>query len=153
MDDSLTLSANQICRFADRDGDGCISIDDLLATQAMITQRSEVFLRAIFKTYQDVIWYPGRQLNVFARERTFAGIILGPQDNSKRTEILNTTDSDSYGNVMEPPKFITSKHVEKIFETLGYDGADGKRIFEALCSVLYLIHHRDSENSKKLKTF
>ena len=152
-DDSLTLSANQICRFADRDGDGCISIDDLLTTQAMITQRSEVFLRAIFKTYQDIIWYPGRQLNVFARERTFAGMILGPLDNTRKTEILNSSasESDSYGNVMEPPKFITAKHVEKIFETLGYDGTDGKRIFEALCSVLYLIHHRDSENSTKLQ--
>jgi hypothetical protein len=32
-------------RFADRDGDGYISADDIFAVQAMLMQRSEIFLK------------------------------------------------------------------------------------------------------------
>jgi hypothetical protein len=32
-------------RFVDRDGDGYISADDIFALQAMLMQKSEVFLR------------------------------------------------------------------------------------------------------------
>jgi hypothetical protein len=32
-------------RFVDRDGDGFISADDIFALQAMLMQRSEIFLR------------------------------------------------------------------------------------------------------------
>lgn len=32
-------------RFVDRDGDGYITADDIFAVQAMLMQRSEVFLR------------------------------------------------------------------------------------------------------------
>ena len=52
-----------ICRFIDQDGDGYISADDLFTTQALVIQRSEVFLRAMFRVYSESIWYPGRNLN------------------------------------------------------------------------------------------
>ena len=34
-----------LCRFIDRDGDGYISADDIFTSQALILQRSEIFLR------------------------------------------------------------------------------------------------------------
>lgn len=34
-----------LCRFVDRDGDGYITADDIFTLQAMLMQRSEVFLR------------------------------------------------------------------------------------------------------------
>ena len=42
---SFGLSDMLICRFVDRDGDGMISVDDIFSTQALILQRSEVFVR------------------------------------------------------------------------------------------------------------
>lgn len=69
-------------RFVDRDGDGYITLDDMVNAQAMILQRSESFLRVsscccylcchsshtgflqlLFRIYLESQWYPGRQLN------------------------------------------------------------------------------------------
>ena len=79
-----------ICRFADRDGDGLISTEDLFTTQALIAQRSlflllvmssilaqallgsyrsHSFLRLAFRMYIESIWYPGKQLNVLNLQR------------------------------------------------------------------------------------
>ena len=41
-----------------------------------------------------------------------------------------------YVDVVEPPKFITSKHVSVMFERLGFDGSGGQKIFAALCEAL-----------------
>ncbi len=42
---TISLTSVLMGRFADRDGDGYISADDIFAVQAMLMQRSEVFLR------------------------------------------------------------------------------------------------------------
>ncbi len=53
-----------ISKFIDRDGDGFITADDIFAAQALILQRSEIFLKVVFRIYAEAIWYPGRQLNL-----------------------------------------------------------------------------------------
>ena len=54
---SFGLSDMLICRFVDRDGDGMISVDDIFSTQALILQRSEVFVRAIFRPLTHSLTY------------------------------------------------------------------------------------------------
>lgn len=39
-------------------------------------------------------------------------------------------------DVVEPPKFITAKHVAALFDKLGYDSKMGQKIFAALCEAL-----------------
>lgn len=53
-----------LCNFVDRDQDGLISAEDIFTTQALILQRSESFLRVVFRMYVESVWYPGRQLNM-----------------------------------------------------------------------------------------
>ncbi len=48
----------------DRDNDGFITADDIFAAQAQVMQRSEAFIKMIFRVYSESIWYPGRQLNL-----------------------------------------------------------------------------------------
>jgi serine/threonine protein kinase len=70
----LNMSGLLIAKFFDRDGDGLISTDDIFASQALILQRSEVFIRFVFRIYQEGVWYPGRQLN---QMNWMAGMIGG----------------------------------------------------------------------------
>ncbi len=42
---TVSLTSVLMGRFADRDGDGYISADDIFAVQAMLMQRSEIFLK------------------------------------------------------------------------------------------------------------
>ncbi len=39
-------------------------------------------------------------------------------------------------DVVEPPKFITARHVTAVFEKLGYDGDAGQKVFNILCEAL-----------------
>jgi hypothetical protein len=39
-------------------------------------------------------------------------------------------------DVVEPPKFITGKHVSAIFEKLGFDASCGQKVFGVLCEAL-----------------
>ncbi len=39
-------------------------------------------------------------------------------------------------DAVEPPKFITSRHVTAMFEKLGFDPSGGQRIFAALCEAV-----------------
>ena len=39
-------------------------------------------------------------------------------------------------DVVEPPKFITAKHVSAIFEKLGFDASCGQKVFGVLCEAL-----------------
>eukprot|EP01032_Pedospumella_encystans_P028839 gene28839-32571_t len=51
-------------RFLDRDGDGFITLDDISTVQALMMQKSHHFVKMIFRLYSEVLWYPGRQLNI-----------------------------------------------------------------------------------------
>lgn len=48
----------------DRDGDGFITLDDISTVQALMMQKSHHFVKMIFRLYSEVLWYPGRQLNI-----------------------------------------------------------------------------------------
>ena len=51
------ISFSRSFRFVDRDGDGYISADDIFAVQALLMQRSEVFLRVGMPMYSHVLGY------------------------------------------------------------------------------------------------
>jgi len=140
-----------LCRFIDRDGDGFISADDLFTTQALIMQKNELFLRAVFRMYTEAVWYPGRQLNLASYHRS-PRKTASPQ--SGHTAILDT-ESGASADVVEPPKFITARHIGEVFSKIGYKPETGKHIFTVLCCVLK--RRRDmieanavSEKSEKL---
>jgi hypothetical protein len=47
-----------------------------------------------------------------------------------------TNNNINAADMVEPPKFITSRHVSAVFEKLGYDAEGGQKIFNALCAAL-----------------
>jgi len=127
-----TLPGLFLCRFIDRDGDGFISADDLFTTQALIMQKSELFLRAVFRMYTEAVWYPGRQLNLASYHRS-PRKTASPQ--SGHTAILDS-ESGASADVVEPPKFITARNIGEVFSKIGYKPETGKHIFTVLCCVL-----------------
>jgi hypothetical protein len=57
LDDTRHLPLPMLCRFLDRDKDGFITADDINATHAMVLNRSEEFVRAVFRLYTESAWY------------------------------------------------------------------------------------------------
>eukprot|EP01033_Poteriospumella_lacustris_P005415 gene5415-3858_t len=49
--------------------------------------------------------------------------------------------------VINPPRYITAKHVSAIFEQLGYDPVAGAKVFEVLCEALQRIRHPNGRNN------
>jgi hypothetical protein len=155
-----------LCRFVDRDGDGFISCEDVLAAQALILNRSEELMRTVFRIYVEAVWYPGRQLNLknhvtraplksnggdqwqrgwdyeasggggggggggVRRTSAAGGGRGGGQGHQQsRNSVLGDT---RHVDAVEPPKFITSRHVSAVFERLGYEAASGAEVFQLL---------------------
>lgn len=95
-------------------------------------QRSPQFLRAVFRIYTESIWYPGRQLNMISIKNNLSS----PKPPTvSGSAIIDTTDNDRNSDFIEPPKFITGKHVAAVFERLGYDSLAGYKLFAALCEA------------------
>jgi serine/threonine protein kinase len=53
---ALGVPAMILCAFIDRDQDGLISIEDLFTTQALVLQKSAVFVKVIFRLYSEAVW-------------------------------------------------------------------------------------------------
>ncbi len=129
------------CRFIDQDGDGFISADDIFTSQALIIQRSEVFLRALFRIYSEAVWYPGRNLNIanYHRSPRKGGGEVGDEHDSKvrssSCKVLSDSVNESL-DIVEPPKFITARHVAEIFSKIGLQPTSGQEVFNALCIAL-----------------
>jgi serine/threonine protein kinase len=123
------------CQFIDRDGDGFITAEDLFTAQALIMQKSEIFVKTVFRMYSEAVWYPGRQLNHLNLQRaTIQANKNRPVSvDGRRSSVI---DEHTSKNVVEPPKYITGKHVGVIFERLGFDPTGGQKIFGALCKSL-----------------
>jgi serine/threonine protein kinase len=168
-----------LCRFIDRDGDGFISADDLFTTQALVMQRSEVFLRVVFRVYSESIWYPGRQLNLVnyyqqqstpkkpsrASSGDGGGSIFGGGATAVAAAAAEGSSSRSNSSsgggsrvldegtqrqdVVEPPKFITARHVAEVFGKLGYDQEDGKSVFTVLCEGLERLREQDRSPTRE----
>jgi hypothetical protein len=51
-----------------------------------------------------------------------------------KSSIIESEESNS--DFIEPPKFITGKHVAAVFERLGYEPLAGIKLFGALCEAL-----------------
>lgn len=110
-----------------RDGDGFISAEDVFTTQALILQRSREFLKVVFRLYVESVWYPGRQLNIINLQlqanRTSAG------KSSGGSSVLPDANRDKGTTIMEPPKFISGKHVAAVFERVGLDPEGGIQVY------------------------
>ncbi len=60
-------------------------------------------------------------------------------------------DTNIHSDVVEPPKFITGRHVGAIFEKLGLDPTGGMQIMAALCEAVAKWkkqHNQDSSDSE-----
>lgn len=161
---SVSMLPLLVCRFIDRDSDGFITLDDIAACSAMLAQRSESLLKMIFRAYLESVWYPGRQLNLMNllqntpmkgknnvfRESSTTGSSSrqGSVDevgHSNSTTTPSTNLSSSGGilspaswpaDVVEPPRFITGRHVAAVFERQGYDPTNGHKVFIVLCDAV-----------------
>jgi serine/threonine protein kinase len=126
-----------ISRFIDRDGDGFITPDDIFAAQALILQRQEIFLKVIFRLYTESIWYPGRQVNLQWMLQQTPGKGPGGKDAPAReVSVLQNGEPNCLHSVVEPPKFITQRHVSAVFEKLGYDPSCATKVFQILLEAV-----------------
>jgi len=162
-------------RFLDRDGDGFITLDDISTVQALMMQKSHHFVKMVFRLYSEVLWYPGRQLNIMnmlqgsstgATSATaaasastaptegsspapppppsnkFSSIFSGLKKDKEEPKVLDYKYKVLEGSnglpkdVVEPPKFITGKHVAAIFEKLGFDASCGQKVFNVLVEAV-----------------
>ena len=55
---------------------------------------------------------------------------------STKGNILNDQEEPFMKDIVEPPKFITSKHVGEVFAKLGYNAESGEIAFRTLCMAL-----------------
>lgn len=124
----LELPAYLLCKFVDQDNDNMISAEDLFTSQALVMQRSESFLKAIFRLYAEAIWYPGRQLNYLNLQAAVNSQQFSP--------VKPSQESKERTRVVEPPKFITVRHVTAVFEKMGYEPSGGMKCFTILCKAL-----------------
>lgn len=77
----------------------------------------------------------GRQLNMIGIKNNFAATAAAVRSPARSTIIENEQDSQS-SDFVEPPKFITGKHVAAVFERLGFEPLAGIKLFGALCEAL-----------------
>lgn len=153
--DSQTLSptiANlALCRFLDRDGDGFISADDILGAQALVLQRSDQFMRIVFRIYIESLWYPGRQLNLVNHIKK-APLRANGADAWQRgwdpsTKDVNEGSQKHFQNnnlvleiphldSVEAPRYITVRHTAALFQRLGYTSYAGTEVFRLLWEAL-----------------
>jgi serine/threonine protein kinase len=160
-----------LIQMIDRDGDGSISLEDLMSAFVGVNQLQEPYLRIIFRMYTESLWYFGQHLNYRhamqqwhnqAREYQQQQQQQQPlQPNQQPTQGVDSSQKDlvpevksvlveegSGGSkslvsrtVVNPPRYITAKHVSAIFEQLGYDPEAGAKVFEVLCEALQRIQH------------
>lgn len=141
------------CKFIDRDGDGYISPDDLFTTHAQVFQRSEAFLRMVFRVYIETVWYPGRQINLISwmqhmplKASTTAGVVDNSSPDkeiSRESNGFKVLEDSNHLDVVEPPKYITARHVSALFEKMGYDPQCGQKVFAILCEAIERIKQKE----------
>ena len=102
----------------------------MFLAEARIMQRSPQFLRAVFRIYSESIWYPGRALNIVSIKSNMSS------SSSRQSKAAIIESEESNSDFIEPPKYITSKHVAAVFERLGYEPLAGIKLFGALCEAL-----------------
>jgi serine/threonine protein kinase len=162
-----------LIQMIDRDGDGSISLEDLMSAYVGVSQLQEPYLRIIFRMYTESLWYFGQKLNYrhamqqwHNQAKEYQQQQQQQQQHSQQTEqqmqddnnashqdsvaeVKSVTVEDGSGGskslvsrtVVNPPRYITAKHVSAIFEQLGYDPEAGAKVFDVLCEALQRIRH------------
>lgn len=129
-------------RMIDRDGDGYITAEDILTLQILSMQKHDSFLQVIFRIYAEAVWYPGKHLNMLHAMQQMSNVNT---DGSNVGIGAGTNNVPFHGddklNVIEPPRFITAKHVSAIFEKFGYSSDHGAKVFDILCNALQKLKH------------
>jgi serine/threonine protein kinase len=185
-----------LVQMIDRDGDGSISLEDMMSTFVGVNQLQESYLRIIFRIYTEAQWYFGQHLNYRHAMQQWhnqakeyqqlqqqqqqqqqqhppqqhqqqqqqqpplqSAAAAGGGISSPDPKLLSETNSiaveeGSAGvkalvnrTVINPPRYITAKHVSAIFEQLGYDPVAGAKVFEVLCEALQRIRHPNGRNN------
>jgi hypothetical protein len=85
---------------------------------------------------------PGRQSNAASSSNASSSSQQMPSlqqppqtpSSSSKGYILDAAQ-DFVENIVEPPKFITSRHVGAVFEKLGYEADHGTTVFNILCAT------------------
>eukprot|EP01031_Cornospumella_fuschlensis_P025003 gene25003-30203_t len=133
--------------FVDRDGDGYVTLDDIVNAQAMILQRSEPFLKLVFRIYIESVWYPGRHINFLnfttkkggGRERTMSDGGGGSSGGNtpSSSAVIKEQGEDLYPSIdrVEPPKYLNAKHLASIFDKLGYRTDSCPALIDVLCEI------------------
>jgi hypothetical protein len=103
----------------------------------------------LFRMYSECLWYPGRQINYMnlikqlqtknaANGTNSIQQALATRDTfSNDRGSLLTGPTDYLEDIVEPPKYITAKHVSAIFDKLGYDSQNGVTVFNILNATAY----------------
>lgn len=90
-----------ITRFIDNDGDGFITVGDIILAETKMAQRSPDFLKMFFSLYIDAIWYPGRNINQMNMGFTSNTLAKGT------TVLKNMITGDAPLQNFTTPKYIT----------------------------------------------
>ena len=115
---SSTGTAFLICKFFDRDGDGFISADDIFSSQALILQRSKLWLRFVFRVYQEAVWYPGRQLNQLNWLSSKGGGKTKAGSGVLGSEGISGCGVAGLDDVVAPPAVISSRYLYVLLKHL-----------------------------------
>lgn len=92
-----------ITRFIDHDGDGYITVGDIILAETKMAQRSPDFLKMFFSLYIDAVWYPGRNINQMNMSFTASPL-------AKSTTVLkNMITGDAPLQHFNTPKYITGR--------------------------------------------
>jgi NACalpha-BTF3-like transcription factor len=101
--------------------------------------------------YSECLWYPGRQINYMnlikqlqtknaangAAHHHIQQVLATRETFSNDRGSLLTGSTDYLEDIVEPPKYITAKHVSAIFDKLGYDSQNGITVFNILNATAY----------------
>lgn len=144
---SLGLVSLLLCRFLDRDRDGLVSAEDVMALQYAVQHKQQHLLRLVFRIYSEALWYPGKIAN-----RYHAALHTSMQPTPVKaagTPLSTGTPHVSFlhvdtADIGRGPEFITAKHVAAVFKEFGLDSSKAKSIFNSLAGILQTIRTIDA---------
>jgi hypothetical protein len=152
------------CRFCDRDGDGVVSLDDLVSAQAMVAQRSAEALKVMFHIYLGALQYESQdRSSIPSSPAVNKGTRAGDLGDTLNVSCASYDANDkpcSHALSAEHPapltaigmkdssKYITARHVSTVFERLGFESAGVPKIFAVLCEATCIRRQRSCKGKK-----
>ena len=135
--------------FIDRDGDGFVTGEDLFTAQVLMVTLNELYLKALFRYYQEAVWYRGRKANLGRALETHkrrSNVDISSRDKEKEKLDVESGKSVTMNDFVPPPKFITAKHVGAVFQNFGFEFGHGIQVFNILCETLHRTESKASSN-------